>query len=75
MMCYMESGLLLDPILSLAALIFFSGPLYYLSMAAIHYPFEDINAPNRVRQKVSISNWDMLIAACVMFGILPTTRH
>ena len=39
------------------------------------FTFEDVNTSNRVRQKVSSSNWDLLIAACVMFGILPSTRH
>ena len=39
------------------------------------FTFEDINASNRVRQKVSSSNWDLLIATCVIVGILPPTRH
>ena len=39
------------------------------------FTFEDMNASNRVRQKVNSSNWDLLIAACVIFGILPPTRH
>ena len=37
------------------------------------FDFEPINDSNRVRQKVALSQWLLLIDACALFGITPPT--